>query len=108
MPGLPDLNEEITHGKRLCAAANKVIEETVAETVLSCIKCYGKALIKTKEENYQFYDGELRCEMVQYANEHGVLAASRHFTSLLGHDVPYTSSQSTINSTENLWNYSMQ
>jgi hypothetical protein len=86
--GLPDPNKEKTKDDAaICAAANAAIEKDLQSTADSKLK-------RGKRGCYHRYDDKTRANMAKYANEHGLKAASVHFSGLLGHNVSYTTIQS--------------
>ena len=64
------------------ASANAEIDASMCETAAN--------KSKRIRLQYQQYDSELRASIARYADLHGLQAASRHFSSKLGHNVPYT------------------
>ena len=87
-PGLPDPNREKNPADAaLCSAANDAIDDAMQDVA-------GTPAKRKKRGLYHRYDAELRCRMAKFSNLHGVVKASRHFSTELGHEVSYTSIQS--------------
>ena len=65
-----------------CQAANKEIDDAVLLNANKQAKSRG---------GYFRYDEEIRAKIGKYANEHGLTAAARHFSTVLQHEVSVTS-----------------
>ena len=86
-PFLSNPNEETTDkNAAACAAAS--------EEIVKIVKV-GEGSRKRRGQ-YKAYDHEQRAKMAKYASQHGLMAASRYFSSGFGHNVPYTSIQSML------------
>ena len=81
--GLPDPNvEETETDAAACASANAETDASMCETAAN----------KSKRIRLQYrqYSSEMCASMARYADLHRLQAASRHFSSKLGHKVQYT------------------
>ena len=80
-PGLPDPNNCVEDGDgHSCEAANSEVHAVGRE----------KSRTRRKRGPYSRYTSKQRLEMARYAASHGLSAAERHFTQLLGKHVSYT------------------
>ena len=85
-PFLPDPNLEKTSADRVtCASANAEIEGSTKSPA-----CSSPAETRNRRGSYGFYSEILRAKIAKYANEHGLSAASRHFSKELDRRVPIT------------------
>ena len=85
-PLLPDPNREKTlSDQSASASANAEIDKDLDVNVVKATK---------RRRSHFSYDANQRLKMARFANEHGLSAANRHFSSTLGHNVPISTIQS--------------